>query len=577
MLGMRQLHWLLVIIAGFSPLSSFADDLVQIYNQAVKSDPVFAQAKSTWESQKLQFPIAQSQYLPHLAVAANVDKSDTQYSPNVSTNVNSYVWQYGYSLTLTQPIFNYTAWMTIRGASASVKSATAAYIAAQQALIQRTATAYFSVMQAYDQLRYIIANKRAVWQQFVTAREQFKVGLIAITDEYDAHSRYDQVVAQQIAAQNNLNDQLETLRAITGRYYGSLKGMADALPLTTPRPNNIDQWVDVAVKQNYNLISQAYNVQAAMEAIKQQLGGGYPTLGFEGSLADARTQNRPPGSGYPLSSGTVQTMLGLQLSYQPIQGGLVSASIKQARYNYVTASGLMEQTHRQVVNNTRSNFLGVLSYISQVQADKQRIISAQNAVNATEAGLRVGTRTMADVLNDLTALYQAQQQYANDRYAYINSVISLKLAAGTLGIRDLEAINLWLKKDITFPSQLSVSRVPNEEMSEITTDGEGVKPVSLKKLHPEIAVLIQKSEVHPLAKTASPVKTIAKKQNAKKNIQKKTVATKVKSKSIPASTKSKIVFAKTKPVSKHELALPAPKVTVAITTNSLTPSAIFRH
>src|SRR3989338_3347441 len=463
----KGLHWLAsfcVISVVSSP--AFAIDLVQVYTQAIKSDPVFAQAQSNWESQKMQLPIAEAGYLPQITALGNADRVRTVYSPEVSTNVTSNTWQYGYSLSLTQPIFDYNQWTTIRGAQASVKSATATYIAAQQSLMQRTATAYFNVLEAYDQLRYTIANKRAVWQQFVTAREQFKVGLIAVTDEYDAHSQYDQVVAQQIVAQNNLNDQLENLRAITGRFYGSLKGLSDELPLSTPAPNNIDQWVGVAAKQNYSLIAQAYNVNAAMEAIKQQAGNGYPVLDLQGSYADARTSDNPPASGNPPQSGLATRMLGLQLTYKPLQGGLVLASIKQARYNYVAAAGLLEQTYRGVVNDTRTSFLGVLSSISQVNADKQRIISAKNAFEATEAGFKVGTRTMVDVLISLTTLYRAQQQYANDRYAYVDNLIALKAAAGTLSVNDLQAINIWLKQEITFPAQLSVSRVPDEEMTQ---------------------------------------------------------------------------------------------------------------
>ncbi|EKD77903.1 MAG: hypothetical protein ACD_42C00130G0002, partial [uncultured bacterium] len=334
-------------------------------------------------------------------------------------------------------------------------AATATYLAAQQSLMQRTATAYFNVLQAYDLLRYTVANKRAVWQQFVSAREQFRVGLIAVTDEYDARSRYDQVVAQQLAAQNSLNIQLEKLRAVTGHSYASLKGLGK-LPLLSPQPDNIDTWVHIADHQNYALKAQDYNVIAAMEAIKQQAAGGYPTLGLTGGVGETHAVGNPP------DTATDTASLGLALSYNPIQGGSVIASTQQARYNYVTASGLLEQTYRQVVDQARSSFLSVLSNVSQIKADKQSIISSHNAFSATEAGFKVGTRTMVDVLSALTTLYQAQKQYANDQYFYINNLISLKAAAGTLSVADLEEINTWLGKPVVFPEQTSVATVPTE-------------------------------------------------------------------------------------------------------------------
>lgn len=444
-----------VFAAGFSLSPAFADDLMQIYGQAVQSDPIFAQAQSTWQSQKMNLPIAEAGYLPQVSITANTSRNYAHYSPNLTSYPGSYTWQYGYTLTATQPIFNFAAWAQIKGASASVKAATATYLAAQQSLMQRTATAYFNVLQAYDLLRYTVANKRAVWQQFVSSREQFRVGLIAVTDEYDARSRYDQVVAQQIAAQNSLNIQLEKLRAITGHAYVSLKGLGK-LPLLSPQPNNIDTWVHIADHQNYGLKAQNYNVIAAMEAIKQRAAGGYPTLGLTGGVGETHAVGNPP------DTATDTANLGLALTYNPIQGGSVIASTEQARYNYVTASGLLEQTYRQVVDQARSSFLSVLSNISQIKADKQSIVSSHNALDATEAGFKVGTRTMIDVLSALTTLYQAQKQYANDQYFYINNLIALKTAAGTLSVADLSEINTWLGKPVVFPEQISVATVPAE-------------------------------------------------------------------------------------------------------------------
>lgn len=452
----RYLQVVSFVATGFSLVSAYADNLMQVYNQAAQSDPIFAQAESTWRSQKLNLPIAEAGYLPQVSVAANAGRYYAITRPQVVPVPGAYSWQYGYTLTATQPVFNLAVWSQIKGASAGVKAATATYLAAQQSLMQRTATAYFNVLQAYDQLRYTVANKRAVWQQLVTAREQFRVGLIAITDEYDARSKYDQVVAQQIAAQNNLNIQLENLRAITGRSYSSLSGLGIHLPLVSPKPNNIDLWVSTANKQNYSIKAQNYNVIAAMDTIKQQDAGNYPTVGVQGQYADLHVSDNP------FSYAQDQANLGLALSYAPIQGGLVIASTKQARYNYATAAGLLEQTHRQVVNQARSSFLSVLSNVSQIKADKQSIISAQNAFEATEAGLKVGTRTMVDVLSALTTLYQAEQRHANDQYAYINNLIALKAAAGTLSVKDLVVINSWLGKSIQFPNQTSVATVPTE-------------------------------------------------------------------------------------------------------------------
>lgn len=439
-----------LFLAVFS--TAHADNLLQVYHQSVMNDPVFAQAESTWQAQKMTYPIARAAYLPQASVTGSFDQQYVKSRPEF-INFNGSPKRYGYTLSLTQPILNFEAWAAIRGASATVKSATATYLAAQQSLMQRVTTAYLNVLQAADRLRYTVANKRAVLQQLVTSKQKFKVGLIAVTDVYDARSRYDQVVAAQITAQNDLDIQLENLRAITGKHYKTLMGLHKQIPLQRPIPDNISRWVSVATKQNYDIKAQNYAVLAAMQNIKQQRAAGFPSMQFQAQYSDNHTtdiaENRLPSGRLSQENGS----LGLQANWNFLQGGLVRANTKQARYEYVTAAGRLEQVHRQVVNQARSNFLSVLSGISQVKADKQRIISAKNALAATEAGLKVGTRTMVDVLNDLTTVYQAQQQYADDQYAYINSYVSLKAAAGTLSVNDLAEINSWLKKRIRFPKE----------------------------------------------------------------------------------------------------------------------------
>lgn len=462
---MKRLACTISLIASVWLSTAHAANLMQVYGEAVQNDPVFAQAESTWHSQKMNLPIAEAGYLPQLGVTGNLMRNYTDFSPQTQGYPYS-SWLYSYNLTLTQQVFNVQAWEAIKGASANVKSATATYLAAQQSLMQRTAQAYFAVLQAYDQLRYTIANKQAVWQQYVMSREQFRVGLIAVTDEYNARARYDQVVAQQISAENNLNIQLENLRVITGRGYKSLASLGKQLPLVTPIPDNISRWVAVADTQNYNIKAQSYAVIAAMDMIKQQAAAGYPSLEVAGNGGQSRL-NYPIISGVQLpgTSGNVtedSANIGLQLSYNPIQGGGVIASTEQARYNYVTASGSLEQVHRQVVAQTRSSFLSVLSFMSQVKADKESVISAKKSLVATKAGFKVGTRTMVDVLNALSTLYQMQQQYSNDRYAYVNNLIALKMAAGTLSVKDLVSINRWLGKPVVFPAQTNVGEVPSE-------------------------------------------------------------------------------------------------------------------
>lgn len=500
---------LVALMATTTSLAAPAVNLMQVYSQAVKSDPTFKQAESTWRSAKEGLPIAIAAYLPTLSGTADYSYDWQNVSPTVSntTTANGHSRSDGYGLTLTQPIFNWAFWKGIKDANYTVKAATATYNAAIQDLMQRTVTAYINVLAASDKLRYTLARKRAVYRQLETARQKFKVGLIAITGVYDAQSVYDQAAADEIADRNSLNDRLEELREITGQHYRVLYGLGHRVPLLRPKPNNINSWVHTADQQNYTLKSQENTVLAAKENIGEQFAGHLPTLDFSGSYTGDFTFDQEDGAA---DTRTKQSSFEFALNVPIFQGGLISAQTKQAEYDYLTASGALEEQHRSVVSNTRQSFLGVISGISQIKADIQTIKSSQNALKATEAGYVVGTRTMVDVLNDLSTLYQNQQKYADDQYAYINSIVSLKEQAGTLSVKDLEQINSWFKKRIvlSLPKEAlvkankksttyKVKKLPAPKNSSLHNKQKPPKKMA-KQAKPEVKKPVQQAQLEAL-------------------------------------------------------------------------------
>lgn len=424
-----------------------AEDLAQVYMQAIANDPAFAKAHATWLSQKMNLLIAKSSILPQLTITGNSNRNYTYLSPPTLSTIRRYNWTYGDSIKMTDALFDMAAWASVRSAKAIVKSATASFLAAQQSLMQRTTKAYFSVMKAYETLHYTLANKVAVEKQYSVAQRKYKTGLIAIMDVYDARSRLDQVASEEITARNNLSVELENLRTITGHYYTGLQGLNKQLTLLKPKPNDLDAWVNLAEKQNYNVQAQYYNVIAAMEKVKQQGAGYAPTVDLSTGMTEAQAVDNQRNR---TTSETIS--LGFNLTYKPIQGGFTYAAKKQARYNYVAACSELKAVRRQVQNQARTAYISIIADIKHVETDRQRIVSARQALTSTEAGLKVGTRTMVDVLNDLGTVYQSERQYTDDQYTYLNDVIDLKIAAGTLSPNDIVAINTRLTRKIIMPA-----------------------------------------------------------------------------------------------------------------------------
>ena len=419
-----------------------AVDLLDTYQDAVRNDPTFHKAAADWHSAQTAPAIARASLLPGLSFGGSADWASALASRKVTGPVsNSQLL----SANISQPLFNFAAWQALRSANWSVRAATANYFYAQQDLMIRVVAAYFNILRAHDVLRFTKAQKKALARELRTKKEQYRVGLKAITDVYDAQSQYDKIAAETITDQNLLEDSLEQLRAITGRYYIKVKGLHQQVPLKPPMPSRIDAWSSMAVKQNYTLQAAHMASMAAHSAIAEMASTRLPTLSAGGSYEYTRQSE-------DVSNATVvhsqQLLGGLSLSFPIFQGGLVFASTTKARADYQSSLDTFEYLYREVVSQTRQSFLAVNSGASRIKADAQAIKSARNELRATRAAYQVGTRTIVDVLDSLSNLYQTQQVYANDQYDYINNLVLLKADAGTLKPSDLMNINRWLRKVI---------------------------------------------------------------------------------------------------------------------------------
>ena len=462
--------WILILFACLSMAllaqQAMGADLSEVYQSALKNDPQFKEAIAQRMSAAEAVPQSRAALLPQLNFSSSAGYTRIHSSGqnafvagiNVDTVLTSQR-QLNYSLNLTQSIFNYSNWKAVSAAKNTVKAANAVYYAAAQNLMSRTLVAYFTVLQRQDILRYTAAEKRALYQEYIRAKENFKVGLKTITDVYNAKASYDTSVAQYIGAKHDVATAKEDLRAITSTFYKHLAPLSKKFPLVAPNPKDIDQWVQTASQQNWQLTAARYTALAAKEQIKQYFGGHLPTLDLSAGYSNTYLRDSGTISGRGRIEGPSAQ---LALTVPLYSGGLVSSQVRKAIADYENYSSQQGKTYREVMNNTRKNYLAIIAGISQVQADRQTVISAQSSLEGTQEGYKIGTRTIVDVLDAQKILYNAQKTYAIDRYSYIVNTISLKETAGTLSEEDLKIINTWLIKDRAATRVVNAKRVKSK-------------------------------------------------------------------------------------------------------------------
>lgn len=438
---MNKFGLYLIFLLGIQP-AAFAADLLDVYQQALDNDPTFKAAYSTYMSNAEAIPQALAALLPQMGVTAQTARNLTSVTSSGLKTTQTYdsdQWQ----LTATQAIFNFQAWTKVKQAKASVKASYATFNSATQDLILRTANAYLDILFAKDTLAFAEAKLRANKRQLDQAEQRFNVGLDAITSVYEAKAAYDQSIAEVISAKNNQVNRNENLRKLTNHVYEQLAPLRNSrIPLVSPEPNDVTEWISTGLKQNYNLLSAKYNLEAARENIKSAASGSWPTFAIQGTSGSLH--NHATNSNVFIPSMNSQSNIGVTMNFPFFQGGLVTAQTKQAQYDFQTVSERLEETYRDVEVNSRIAFNTINDGIGKVKADRQTVISQKNKLDSTEAQFQVGTRTMVDVVNAQRQLFESQEQLANDQYQLINATLRLKFLAGSLNVNDLEEINSWL-------------------------------------------------------------------------------------------------------------------------------------
>ncbi len=432
-----KIRHILVISALLSASQPvIAQDLLQVYQLAQERDALLLVAESEYLAATESVSIASSADRPQVFLGA---QGNLRESDNSETGDNSNT-TLGANVSLRQSLYNRETSSSISAAEAGVAAALAQLQAARQDLVLRVARAYFDVLAAQDTVEFANAEKTAISRQLEQAQKRFEVGLIAITEVQEAQARLDSAEAQVIVANNQLENAFQAMQVIIDQAPSRQPArLGSNLALDLPNPSSANAWVDLALENNKDLAAARANLKATRYQRDQTSSNDDPTVDFVASFGNNWVDDDRLGD-YDQSD----LVIGVELEMPLFTGGRNSALRSQAEANLTAAKNQVLLQSRLVNQQTRNAYLGVVSGISQVRALKQALDSSNIALQATQAGFEVGTRTSVDVLVSLQETYRAERDFAGAKYNYLLNQLNLKAAAGLLSEDDLRAINRWL-------------------------------------------------------------------------------------------------------------------------------------
>jgi outer membrane protein len=430
---------LLLLAFGTLPAAASAQTLVQLFDAARSTDATYQSARAQYEANLAKADQSRALILPSASLSAGASRNTYD---STTPNVDGPYTALTASVGATQPLYRPGNWAGYEQGLKLTDIAKAQLMVAEQDLVIRVAQAYFDVLAAQDTLAFVQAQKAAVAEQLASARRNFEVGTATITDTREAQARHDLVMAQEIAAANDLRVKKLALDTVVSRTDARPTPLAQPVPLPV-LTGDAETWVQQA--EGHPVVLQArIGVDVARLETEKARAGHKPTVDLQATYGI----NRYP-QGYPTNSlafGTRQNQgsLGVQVTVPLFAGYSVQNRVRETLSLEDKATADLEAARRIVVQNTRTAYYGVMSGKGQVEALQAAETSSQSALDANKLGYQVGVRINIDVLNAQSQLYQTKRDLAQARYNVLLGELRLRQASGSLRAEDLQGIEALL-------------------------------------------------------------------------------------------------------------------------------------
>jgi outer membrane protein len=430
------------LLSAIFSVPAQAQNLVTLFEAAKGYDAAYKSAQSQYAANLAKADQAIANLMPTAGLTGGLNKSNVDLLTGVLAGQSKSFSSLSANLSAVQPLYRPANMANYRQGLKQAELATAQLKTAEQDLIIRVSQAYFDVLASRDSLTFVQAQKTAVAEQLAAAKRNFEVGTSTITDTREAQARYDLVLAQEIAAENDLRVKKLALDLLVGNNNTEPKSLVLPVQLQTPQPADINTWVMQSAELHPAIAQSRVALDIAKLEVDKAEAGHKPTLDLTAGFSPTRYNN-----GYTSTQvDTNATSISLNFNMPLFAGFATQNRIKETLALEDKARADVETIERNVAQATRTAYLGLQSGLGQVNALAAAEASSQSALDANQLGYKVGVRINIDVLNSQSQLYQTKRDLAKARYDVLVGQLKLRQANGSLKADDLQAVNALLAK-----------------------------------------------------------------------------------------------------------------------------------
>ena len=416
---------------------TYALDLAGLYREARLEDPrvlaAYARARSASEQQRE----ALGGLLPQLSAQSNFNRILRKDDAAREIYDNK-----SYSLSLTQYLYNKTAWEGWqKSKSVTAQKGAQAEDAHAEATVD-LAKRYFIALAADDELELVQAERRATQKNLDRVNMLYERQMAKITDQLDLKARVDALAAQEVDARNQVQVSREALSEIVGRRIDErLSRVRNDVALQAPVAP-LANFVSQAMEANPLLKAYQSGAEAADAAVREGKGGHYPQLSV--SLSAQQSDVGYDNTLTPRSDSYVAT-LGVRV---PIySGGSTSARVRGLYDDQLAAEQDLEGIRRQVVKETTTAYLTAQASVEKIRANKNALSSAQQSSVAAQKAFAYGVVNAVDVLTSVQNEFRARRDLLKSQYDFITNLFMLNRWSGQLNQESVDSVNVWLSPE----------------------------------------------------------------------------------------------------------------------------------
>lgn len=424
--------------------SAHAISLMQAYQSALQNDPTYRAATHEYASGIESEVLGRSALLPSVSASYSNSRveADVVYITNgIETPSRELEYRSKSAVVqVRQPVFSLEAIARYHQGLWQTDYSTAVFASRKQELILRLAGSYTEALFANTQLRLAEVQRDVYLEQRAVNNRLFEKGEGTRTDMLETEARLDLAEAQVLEAQDNVQTTLAALSAIVGQEVHAVDDVAAEFRLAPDAAIRFDEWRDIALRQNPDIIAMQFAVASSREEINKARAGHTPRVDLVASYAKNNSDTLNT-----LNQDSKQKSIGFQINVPLYAGGAVSAGTRQAVAATEKAKADQQATTDKVLVELRKQHAVVVSSVARLRALDKAVASGAMLVTATEQSIRGGVRINLDLLNAQQQLYTSRRDQAQARYSYLLAMLKLRAAAGVLDADALREVAAYFR------------------------------------------------------------------------------------------------------------------------------------